>query len=117
MGMLNERPFIFTGILSKDIGKARWIICKRCTAENIDEFLGKQVHFKHTRKLPKKIRKDFLRKLRTRPLFLINTLRYFYHIKPSAGNGVSAFPSDLLQNIFSHNGDILTQQKGTFSLS
>jgi hypothetical protein len=47
-----------------------------------------------------------------------NASRCFNHIKPSVGDGASAFPSDLLQNIFSHNGDILTQQlEGTFSLS
>jgi len=103
----------------KILREARRIICKGFTAEDIDRFLGKQVQFKHTRKLPKKIRKDFLRKLRVRSSFLTNASRYFYHIKPSAGNGDSAFPSDLLQNIFSHNGYIFIKltQLMRFSLT
>jgi len=47
----------------KILREARRIICKGFTAEDIDRFLGKQVQFKHTWKLPQRNKKGVFSKL------------------------------------------------------
>ena len=44
----------------KILREARRILCKGFTAEDIDDFIGKQLDFKHTRRVPKEARKKFL---------------------------------------------------------
>jgi len=44
---------------SKILREAQRILCKGFTAEDIDEFIGRQFKFKHTRKIPKEIRNVF----------------------------------------------------------
>lgn len=44
----------------KILREAKRILCKGFTAEDIDEFIGRQFRFKHTRKIPKEIRKEYL---------------------------------------------------------
>jgi len=44
-----ERPLLFTSLLSEILREPQRIPCKGFAAENIDEFLGKQVQFKRTR--------------------------------------------------------------------
>ena len=44
----------------KILREAKRILCKGFTAEDIDDFLGKQFEFKHTRKIPKEVRKEYL---------------------------------------------------------
>jgi len=44
----------------KILREARRILSKGFTADDIDEFIGKQMQFKPTRKLPKEVRKQVL---------------------------------------------------------